>query len=139
MALCFLIATAFAMAIAWKHYSTRWAQQDAMAQIDLLIQEDAYFSAFVIAEKAARYIPDDPLLANRWPLLSREHSISTQPAGAKVYIRDHFADRDYWRYIGTTPLKRAHPVRHQPLEGGEGGFVSIEPSVNDLPRSYGTR
>jgi serine/threonine protein kinase/dienelactone hydrolase len=135
MALCFLIATAFAMAIAWKHYSTRWAQQDAMAQIDLLIQEDAYFSAFVIAEKAARYIPDDPLLANRWPLLSREHSISTQPAGAKVYIRDHFADRDYWRYIGTTPLKRARiPFGTNRWKVEKSGFVSIETvQSNDLP------
>ncbi|HRV47891.1 MAG TPA: protein kinase [Sedimentisphaerales bacterium] len=135
MALGLLVATAFALAIAWKHYSTRWAQQDAMAQIDRLIQEKAYFSAFLIAERAARYIPDDPLLANRWPLLSREHSISTQPAGAKVYIRDQFADHGNWKYIGTTPLKHARiPFGTNRWKVEKSRFVPIETVLsNDLP------
>lgn len=135
LAVCLLVATGFAVTIAWEHYSTRWAQQDAMAEIDRLIQEDAYFEAFTIAEKAARYIPDDPLLANRWPLFSREYSISTQPAGAKVFIKDYFASDSSWRYIGTTPLKRARiPFGTNRWKVEKGGFVSVETvQSNDLP------
>ncbi len=138
LGLCLAVATAFAMTIAWKHYSTRWAQQDAMAEIDRLIQEDAYFAAFVIAEKAAQYIPDDPLLANRWPLMSREHSVSTQPAGAKVFIKDYFDEEDDWRYIGTTPLKRARvPFGTNRWKVEKAGFVPIETvQANDLPARY---
>jgi len=135
LAVCLLAASAFAITIAWKHYSTRWAQQDAMAQIDRLIQEDAFFSAFVIAEKAARYIPDDPLLANRWPLMSREHSVSTQPAGAKVYLKDYLAGRSSWRYIGTTPLKYARiPFGTNRWKIEKSGFVPVESvQSNDRP------
>lgn len=138
LALGLLAASAFATTIAWKHYSTRWAQQDAMAEIDRLIQEDAHFAAFVIAEKAARYIPDDPLLANRWPLMSREHSVSTQPAGAKVYIRDYFAARGAWRYIGTTPLKHARiPFGANCWKIEKSGFVPVESvQSNDRPALY---
>ena len=135
LSLCLLVATTTAATIAWKHYSTRWAQQDAMAEIDRLIQEEAHFAAFVIAEKAARYIPDDPLLVNRWPLMSREHSISTQPAGAKVYIRDYFAARGGWRYIGTTPLKHARiPFGTNCWKIEKSGFVQVESvQSNDPP------
>ncbi len=136
LALCLLIATAFALTIAWKHYSTRWAQQNAMAQIDRLIQEEAHFAAFVIAERAARYIPEDPLLVNRWPLMSREYSIATQPAGAKVFLKDYSAARSSWRYVGTTPVKHARiPFGTNRWRVEKSGFVPIE-SVhsNDLPR-----
>lgn len=138
LGLCLVVAMAFAMTIAWKHYSTRWAQQDAMAEIDRLIQDDAYFAAFVIAEKAAQYIPDDPLLENRWPLLSREHSVSTQPAGAKVFIKDYFDEEGAWRYIGTTPLKHARiPFGTNRWKVEKAGFVPIETvQANDLPAIY---
>ncbi len=100
-----ILALAFAGSIAWEHYTTRWAQQDAMVLIDRFIAEKEFFAALTVAERAARYIPDDPLLENRWPSLSREYIIDTQPPGADVYMGEYAETASRWKYLGRSPLR----------------------------------
>ncbi|UCF14893.1 MAG: protein kinase [Phycisphaerales bacterium] len=102
-----VLVTGIAGSIAWEHYTTQWAQQDAMAQIDQLIAQNDYFSAFVLAKKAERYISNDPLLMDRWPRITRAHSITTTPSGVKVFIREYSTDSTGWQYIGRSPIERA--------------------------------
>lgn len=99
-----VVALAFAVMFAWKHYSVRWAQQDAMAEIDQLIEQDKYFEALTLAEKADHYVPDNPLLMQRWPLLSREFTIITHPPGAKVMLGQYYEEKANWKDLGTSPL-----------------------------------
>ncbi|MHC4432830.1 MAG: protein kinase domain-containing protein, partial [Planctomycetota bacterium] len=130
-----ILVTIIAGSIAWEHYITRWAQQGAVAQIDRLIAQDKYFGAFVLARKAKRYIPDDPLLAGRWSLITREHSITTTPPGAKVFIGEYSRDGKGWEYIGRTPIERAQiPFGTNRWKVEKPGFMSREViRSNNLP------
>ena len=123
--------------LGWKHYSTRWAQQYAMAEIDSLLEREEYFAALRLAERAERYIPDDPLLIDRWPRISREHSVLTTPPGARIYIREYFRDTSGWKYLGRTPLRHARiPFGTYRWKAMRSGFVPLETvQTNDLPSS----
>ncbi|MHC4521665.1 MAG: bifunctional serine/threonine-protein kinase/formylglycine-generating enzyme family protein, partial [Planctomycetota bacterium] len=132
---CLVLALAWAGNIAWKHYSTRWAQQEAMAQIDRLIQKDAYFPALSLAERAQRYVPDHPLLADRWPRMSRQFIIATDPPGARVFLSEYRDRRPRWKYLGRTPIKQARiPFGTYRWKVEKPGFATIEVvRSNDLP------
>jgi len=133
-----VLALALAGGIAWKHYTTRWAQQDAMAKIDRLIQQNAYFAAFVLAEKAERYIPDDPLLVNRWPRLSREFIVTTDPPGVKVFISEYSERKPKWKYLGRSPIRHARiPFGTFRWRMTKSGFTAIEVvRSDDLPSPH---
>jgi serine/threonine protein kinase/dienelactone hydrolase len=107
LAAAVVVATAFAVTITWRHYRTQWAQQHAMSQIDRLLDDKEYFRAFVLAARAERLIPDDPLLVARWPRLSREYMIITSPPDAKIYIGEYPNKSPRWIYLGRSPIERA--------------------------------
>ncbi len=137
--LCLVLAASTAAgAIGWKHYSTRWAQQYAMAEIDDLIEQKEYYAALQLAERAERYIPDDPLLIDRWPRLSREHSAITTPPGARIYLREYFRTAGGWKYLGRTPLRHIRvPFGTYRWKAVRPGFVSVETvQSNDLPSPH---
>ncbi len=133
-----VLALAFAGSIAWKHYTTRWAQQDAMVLIDELVAKNEYYAALEVAEKAAHYIPNDPLLENRWSSLSREYVIDTDPPGASVYIGEYSAGASGWKYLGRAPLRGVRvPLGPCRWRIEKAGFVPLE-SVrsNELSGTY---
>ena len=135
-----VVALVLAGSIAWKHYTTRWAQQEAMVRIDRLIQENAYFAAMLTAEKAERYIPGDPLLTERWPRLAREFTIITDPPDAKVFISEYNDRKPKWKYLGRSPLRQARiPFGTHRWKVEKAGHVTIEAvRSNDIPSSYAT-
>jgi len=133
---CGIVLTGAAAAIiAWTHYTTQWAQQDAMAQIDRLTAQNKYFPAFILAKRAERYIPDDPLLIDRWPRLSRDYSITTTPPGAKIFIGEYSVDSTGWEYLGRSPIEHARiPFGTHRWKVEKAGFMSLEViQSNDLP------
>ena len=82
----------------------RWAREEAIPEIQRLIEEDDYVTAFSLAEEAERYVPHDPILADLWPEMSAIGSLGVEPPGADVYVREYGANNDAWRYLGETPL-----------------------------------
>ncbi|MGE5295166.1 MAG: SUMF1/EgtB/PvdO family nonheme iron enzyme, partial [Solirubrobacterales bacterium] len=137
---CLLVAASTAAGfIGWKHYSTRWAQQYAMAQIDNFLEQKDYFAALRLAERAERYIPNDPLLIDRWPQLCREHTIVTTPPGARIYIREYFGAAGGWKYLGRTPLRRVRvPYGACRWRAMRSGYVTLETvQTNDPPANIG--
>ena len=62
----------------------RWAREEAIPEIIRLVEQDNYAPAFTLAEEVERVVPDDPLLADLWPQLSRTRSLNTTPRGADV-------------------------------------------------------
>ncbi len=124
-----------AASIAWTHYSTRWAQQYAMAEIDRLIGQDEFYAASLLAERAQRYIPDDPLLLSRWPQMSRECTINTDPPGAKVFISPYRDKRPTWKYLGLSPIRQARiPYGTYRWRLERAGFLPVEVvRSNELP------
>jgi formylglycine-generating enzyme required for sulfatase activity/dienelactone hydrolase len=130
-----ILVTILAGAIAWEHYTTLWAQQDAMAQIDRLVEQNEYFAAYVLAKKAEKYIPNDPLLTDRWPQITREHSIRTTPPGVGVCIREYSTDSTDWHYIGRSPIESARiPFGTHCWKLEKAGFMGQQViRSNDLP------
>ena len=62
-------------------------------------------AALNLAQQAEKYIPEDPILIEKWPKMSSEISIITTPPQANVYWRDYTATRSDWEYIGQTPIE----------------------------------
>ena len=133
-----ILTLAWAGTLAWKHYTTRWAQQDAIVQIDRLIQDNDYFAASAVAARAERYIPGDPLLLDRWPRLGREFSITTDPPNAKVFIAAYNERKPKWKHLGRSPLKQIRvPFGTHRWKLEKLGFVTVEVvRSNDLPSRY---
>ncbi len=137
--LCLLVAVcAVAAAIGREYYTTRWARQYAVAEIDRLIEQDKYFDAFTLAEKVKPYIPDDPLLIDRWPRLSRRYSVMTRPSRARIYIRPYFDADSGWKYLGRSPLRHVRiPFGTYRWKVRRPGFTTLETvQSNDLPSPY---
>jgi dienelactone hydrolase len=137
---CLVIAASTAAGlIGWKHYSTRWAQQYAMAEIDNLLERKNYFAALRLAERAERYIPNDPLLIDRWPRISREYSVITTPPGSRIYIREYFGAAGGWKYLGRTPLRHIRiPFGTYRWKAMKSGFEPLETvQTNDPPSDAG--
>jgi serine/threonine protein kinase/formylglycine-generating enzyme required for sulfatase activity/dienelactone hydrolase len=83
----------------------RWARNVALPEIVKLIEQDDYLAAFSLAIKAEKFIPKDPMLAELWPHISRDFSIITTPASAKVYYKEYSDIESEWQYLGRSPLE----------------------------------
>ena len=93
-------------AVKYRHTSRlEWAKGEALPRIVGLVQAGDTVSAFPLAQQARKIIPQDPVLMDLWPHISKTYSIDTTPAGAQIFYRQ-YADRDGpWHYLGRSPLK----------------------------------
>ncbi|HUE88608.1 MAG TPA: protein kinase [Vicinamibacterales bacterium] len=80
-------------------------------EVTRLAGTDEYASALASAEAVAAIIPDDDRLTALWERISVRRPITTDPAGADVYMKG-FADVDgAWRSLGRTPIASARLPR----------------------------
>jgi len=82
----------------------RWAREEAIPQIQRLIEQDNYLAAFDLGREAEKRIPTDPGLKALWPQMSRTISIDTDPPGAEVFFKKYAAPETEWRRLGIAPL-----------------------------------
>ncbi|MBN2595024.1 MAG: serine/threonine protein kinase, partial [Sedimentisphaerales bacterium] len=99
-----LIITAFMYLRSVNARRIQWAKGEAMPEIIKLIEQKNYRDAFSLAKRAKQFIPDDPALNDLWPLICKDYSIATTPAGANVFYREYSATDAPWEYLGQTPL-----------------------------------
>jgi cephalosporin-C deacetylase-like acetyl esterase len=85
----------------------RWAREEALPGIERLIEAAwwDYTDAYQLAVEAERYIPGDPRLAALLSRCSLRIDIETEPAGARVYMKEFNAPDSDWEYIGVSPLE----------------------------------
>ena len=83
----------------------RWARTEAVPEVAALVDRGDFVSAFDLAERARRYVPDDPLLRQLTPQFAATFSLESTPAGADVSVLDYDAEGENWRHLGRTPLK----------------------------------
>ena len=100
-----LVALIFGTTSYVQNRRVRWARNVALPRITRLIEQDEYLAAFSLAAKAEKYIPDDPVLVNLWPHISRDYSITTTPSGAEVYYKEYSGVEARWQYLGRSPLQ----------------------------------
>jgi serine/threonine protein kinase/dienelactone hydrolase len=131
-----ILAVVFAAAVTWRHFITQWAQQQAMAEIDQLMEAGEYFDALALAERAERIIPNNPLLVTRWPRLSRECTVITSPLDADIYISKYPDGSPRWKYLGRSPIEHARipfGACHWRIE--KTGFTPVEEVRSNDPPS----
>src|ERR1017187_936140 len=82
-----------------------WAREQALPEIVRLKSENKPVAAFLLMQKAGRYLPGDPQLAQLADGLTHVASVRSSPPGASVEIKDYLSPDDPWLPLGTTPLK----------------------------------
>jgi len=83
----------------------QWAKGEALPRIVELVKETDYLTAFPLAQKVRKYIPEDPTLMDLWPRICKNYSVRTSPAGADVFCREYSAMDEPWQYLGRSPLE----------------------------------
>lgn len=81
-----------------------WARKEAIPQITRLIDAESFYAAFDLGLKAEKIIPDEPLLKELWPKMSRTVTVKTTPPDAAVSIKDYRAPDSPWKPLGRSPL-----------------------------------
>lgn len=83
---------------------TRWAREEAVPEVERLLEQEKYVEAFRLATEAKKHIPTDPVWKRLDPNLSHPISIETTPPGATVSYREYGAGEDQWTRLGQAPL-----------------------------------
>ncbi len=101
----------FGLLAAWYlHHEAkiRWAKEELLPRIDNLINERKSgadnVNAYKLALQAEKVIPNDPRLAEFFKKRTAKISITTEPKGAAVYMRDYKNSDNPWEYAGITPI-----------------------------------
>ncbi len=129
--LVFLVLCSIAVWFFSRSAKIGWARNEALPEIIRLLEEDDYTAAFKLAQKAEKYIPEDPLLIEQWATMSVEISITTTPPEANVFIRDYKAINNDWEYMGQTPIERLRiPTGLTRLKIEKQGYRTIERAIS---------
>ena len=85
-----------------------WAKDEALPRIEKLINERKSYTdnikAYKLALKVEKIIPNDPRLAECFNKCAVKMSITTEPQGATVYMKDYKKPKDPWKKLGVTPI-----------------------------------
>jgi len=95
----------------FKHQAlVRWARQVALPQAEKLIEENNVWRDLIpvyrLAEKIEAVIPTDPKLGVVFSKCSLRIDITTDPPGAKVFMKEYMAPENEWTYLGITPIEK---------------------------------
>lgn len=105
-----LFLAAAVIAGAWTYRAARerhWAREDAIPQVERLIDARKPLAALAVLKKAERDLPGDARLQQLADQAMQTVTITSQPAGALVEIQDYLASDAGWQSLGTTPVPAA--------------------------------
>jgi formylglycine-generating enzyme required for sulfatase activity/predicted esterase len=120
---------------------TTWAREQAIPEIERLIDAGRFVDAFQLAAEARRVIPMDPAWARLDPVVTRQASIQTVPDGATVCYQNYAAPADQWTCLGETPIQEASipnavltwraqkPGFEPALDVTTGGYLGVYPGA----------
>jgi dienelactone hydrolase/type II secretory pathway pseudopilin PulG len=135
LALVALLAAAAGIWFATRDDQAEWARNEALPEIRRLLDSDQYSSAFVVALRAEQHIPNDPVLAEYWPQISRKLSFTTTPEGATVSFSPYSpTETPSWTTLGRSPLREIRvPQGPLHLRVEAPGFETVEDLVAPAP------
>jgi serine/threonine protein kinase/dienelactone hydrolase len=113
----------------------QWSRAEALQQIRQFLSSDQYSSAFVVALRAERQTPNDPLLAEYWPQISRKASFTTTPLGATVSYSPYSPNgTPTWTTLGQSPLQEMRvPIGPFHLRVEAPGFETVDVLLAPTP------
>lgn len=118
----------------WQLRRVHWAQEKAVPEIAKLREQDKPLAAFLLAQQARKFLPDDKPLNQAISEMTRRVSVDSSPDGAKVEIQDYLAPEGAWYSLGTTPLKNVELPKgylRWRLTGGQGIQLITAPETSD--------
>lgn len=89
----------------------RWAREEAIPQIESLIQARRPLEGLPVLEQAEKELPGDARLRQIREANTQFVDVSSEPEGARVWIQDYLTPEGKALQIGTTPLKRVRIPR----------------------------
>jgi len=102
-----VIIAAVGFALAWflnRQAKVRWAKEQAIPEVQRLIDDRDFAKAFRLVEEVEKYAPQETRLIELLPSIERHFSFQTTPTGADVYLYDEI-DND-WEYVGKSPIDK---------------------------------
>jgi len=82
----------------------RWAQNEALPEIEKLNNELNFHEAFQLLKKAEKYLSQNPEFQELASIVSITSTFLTDPPGADVYIRQYSDMDGEWEKLGNTPI-----------------------------------
>lgn len=82
----------------------RWANDQAMPEIEQLTNELNFAEAFHLVQNAEKYISEDPKFEQLSSLVSTKFTVITDPQGAEIYLKEYADIEGDWKFLGTTPI-----------------------------------
>ncbi len=86
----------------------RWAKEELLPKLGKIDYErqswDDNVDAYKVAVEAERVIPGDPALATFFKRTRVKMSITSEPPGATVYMKDYKTPDVPWEYVGVAPI-----------------------------------
>jgi eukaryotic-like serine/threonine-protein kinase len=82
----------------------KWLRTEVLPEIHRLVDGDKPLAAHLLAMRANAARPGDPLLADVWHSFAAPVTITTNPPGARVLIRNYDGPDETWNELGKTPL-----------------------------------
>jgi DNA-binding winged helix-turn-helix (wHTH) protein len=112
----------------------RWAKE-SVVRVEALARSKRFFEAFDLATTIQRYLPNEPTIARLLPEISDLLLVSTDPPGARVYLRrfsrDGAGNFPPRQFIGQTPIRNLLVARGGHLMYIEkDGYATIERTIS---------
>lgn len=83
----------------------RWAREEAIPQIQSLIESRQMLGAFAVIERAKKILPDDGHLRQIAEANTQVVNVTSDPPGAEVELQDYLTPQAPGLKLGVTPLQ----------------------------------
>jgi len=132
---CAIGVIAFAALAIWffnRQAKIRWARNELLPRVNQLAQEtsiadpSSYPKVYQAAVEAEKFIPHDPKLTEIFKKYSTRLSITTDPPGAKVFIKGYHEPQKEWEYLGVSPIEiQRLPIEFLRLKMEKEGYETV--------------
>jgi dienelactone hydrolase len=108
----------------------RWAKNALIPKLTQLIENRSYLldwlRIYEMAVEAEKFIPNEPKLSEIFKDYSTRLSVTTDPPGAKVFIKGYHAPEKEWQYLGVSPIEnRRVPYEFLRLKLEKDGYETV--------------
>jgi predicted esterase len=105
----------------------RWAADEAMPEIQRLMDDHEFVAAYRLAQQAEPYLAQNPEFQRLWRDATLPVSIHTEPPGAEVRMTDYRTPDGEWDLLGTSPIDETRiPTGYLRFRVEKEGFQTIE-------------
>ena len=126
----------------WQKQNLNRAREN-VRRVEELAQADKTFEAYDLALQVNKYLPDEPTILSLMPTISDHLTVTSEPAGAKVFLRrfqidatSKFPEREF---VGATPVENRRIARGQYLLYVEkDGYATFARSISGRLPNYTT-